>query len=161
LAPSYRQAKFRGCQEFLLSHNLKKHMKKLVLIILLIGFAPLANADIQSPPGARQEPGRKISRGFANLVYGLTEIPSTWNRQIAMGDSSSAFAQTFLRGTFRGLCRMGYGAYEIITFPLPTYKGSYRAPYNNLEYDPNHGFAEFPPEVGYKSASSYGRKTPY
>jgi putative exosortase-associated protein (TIGR04073 family) len=136
-------------------------MKKFVLITLLIGFASFSYADIQAPPGARQEPGRKISRAFANIVYGLTEIPNTWNRQLAMGDSSSAFAQTVFRGTFRGVCRIGYGAYELITFPLPTYKGSYRAPYNNLEYDPNHGFSEFPPEVGFKSASSYGRLTPY
>jgi putative exosortase-associated protein (TIGR04073 family) len=136
-------------------------MKKLILVTLLVAFAPLANADIQAPPGARQEPGRKISRAFANLIYGATEIPNTWNREMAMGNAQSAFAQTIVRGTFRGLCRMGYGVYEVVTFPLPTYKGSYRPPYNNLEYDPNHGFSEFPPPVGFQSACSYGRLTPY
>ncbi|MEM8955086.1 MAG: exosortase system-associated protein, TIGR04073 family [Verrucomicrobiota bacterium] len=136
-------------------------MKKCILITLIVGFAGLAYADIQAPPGARLEPGRKLSRAFANILYGVGEIPNTWNRRLATGDASAAFAEAVVRGSFRGVCRLGYGAYELVTFPFPTYKGSYRAPYNNLAYDPNHGFAEYPPEFGFKSASPYSRLTPY
>ncbi|MEM7148044.1 MAG: exosortase system-associated protein, TIGR04073 family [Verrucomicrobiota bacterium] len=135
-------------------------MKKCILIALIAGFAGLAYADIQAPPGARLEPGRKLSRAFANIVYGVTEIPNTWNREMTFGNAQGAFAQAVVRGTFRGVCRLGYGAYELVTFPFPTYKGSYRPPYNNLEYDPNHGFSEFPPPVGFQSASPYSRLTP-
>ena len=135
-------------------------MKKTVIITLLVCLSSVAVADIQAPPGARQEPLRKLSRALSNIIFGVTEITNTWTRQMEY-DSTQAFSEAAIRGTGRTVSRIGFGIYEVITFPFPTTKGSYRPPYQLLNYDPNHGFAEYPPEVGFKSASKYARCTPY
>jgi hypothetical protein len=48
--------------------------------------------------------------------------------------------------------------YDVVTFPFPTYKGGYKAPYF-VKQDKNvdRGYSEFPPELGFSGAADYTR----
>ena len=57
----------------------------------------------------------------------------------------------------RALKRLGYGFYEVFTFTCPTYRGTFKPPYercgedNRIEMNPTDGLSEFPPELGAES----------
>ena len=117
-------------------------------------------ADFQAPPAAKYGSLRKLSRALANIVYGVTEIPVQMVRSDQEGGSSEAFAYGSVYGTGKTLARLGYGIYELITFPLPTYKGGFRPPYApgiREATHPSTGFLEFPPEVGFISGVQHSR----
>jgi len=132
-------------------------MKKIILSSLFLAFAAVAIADIQAPPG-RLNYSDKLGRAVSNLLFGWVEIPATIVRD---GDVSltKAFGSGPVRGFNRAMARYGWGMYEIATFAAPTWKGSYRSPYtyNNTIMNPVKGFLEYPPEVGFQSASNYSR----
>ena len=135
-------------------------MKKLLILLLTFGIAGLSMADFQAPPGAKYGPVRKLSRALANIVYGVTEIPVQMVRSDIEGGNSEAASYGTLFGTGKTLARLGYGIYELITFPLPTYKGGYRPPYPPSRREATHpstGFLEFPPEVGFISGVQHCR----
>ena len=61
--------------------------------------------------------------------------------------------------------RMGYGIYELVTFWAPTYKCTYKPPYQGRcgmsglkEYNPNGGLSEFPAELSFQSYYKYSRQ---
>ncbi|HEX2750070.1 MAG TPA: exosortase system-associated protein, TIGR04073 family [Verrucomicrobiales bacterium] len=135
-------------------------MKKLLLLFLTAGIAGLSVADIQAPPGAKFGPLRKLSRALANIVYGVTEVPVQMSRSVEEGGGSEAASYGLVYGGGKSLARLGYGIYELITFPLPTYKGGYRPPYHPAIREATHpstGFLEFPPEVGFISGVQHNR----
>ncbi len=61
-------------------------------------------------------------------------------------------------GSFRGFARMGFGWYELATFPFPTYKGSYRPFYRDNVPWIHGGMDEFPPELGFKTKYNYNQE---
>ena len=62
----------------------------------------------------------------------------------------------------RTVVRLGYGLYELVTFPFPSYKGTYKPPYYKKDYiNPVYGYSEFPPQVGFASESGYSRTQKY
>jgi len=132
-------------------------MKKIVLILLTLSVATSGMADIQSPPGGKHDRMRKLSRSIANILYGFNEIPYTWTRTRDDEGPTVAFTHGILNGGKRSIVRLGFGAYEFVTFPFATYKGSYRNPGKKLWWDLNHGYTEFPPELGFKSERTYTR----
>jgi putative exosortase-associated protein (TIGR04073 family) len=135
-------------------------MKKLLLLVLTAGIAGLSMADIQEPPGSKHGPLRKLSRALANIVYGVAEVPVQMTRSELEGSNGEKAAYGSVYGTGKTLARLGYGIYELITFPIPTYKDTYRPPYhpNNREAtQPSRGFLEFPPEVGFISGVQHNR----
>lgn len=135
-------------------------MKKLLILLLTAGIAGLSMADIQAPPGAKYGPFRKLSRALANLVYGVTEIPVQWARSEEEGGASEQVAYGTVYGSGKTLARFGYGIYELITFPFPSYKGGWRPPYHPEQRESTHpstGFLEFPPEVGFISGVQHNR----
>ena len=135
-------------------------MKKILILILTLGIAGFSVADFQAPPGAKYGILRKLSRGLANIVYGVTEIPVQWVRSDWEGGSSEAAGYGTIYGGGKTLARLGYGIYEVITFPLPTYKDGYRPPYPPSLREATHpstGFLEFPPEVGFISGVQHSR----
>ena len=126
-------------------------MKKLLLIFLTAGVA-ITMADFQAPPGSKYTPIRKLSRALANLVYGANELPNQWEKSTIEGGNSEAASWGTLHAGEKIVARVGYGLYELITFPFPTYKGSYRQPYRTKDaMNPFRGYQEFPPEVGFTS----------
>jgi putative exosortase-associated protein (TIGR04073 family) len=132
-------------------------MKTFLTASLSIFLVTVATADIQAPPG-QMDSSDKLGRGISNVLWGWTEIFSTMVRD---GDESysKAWGSGPIRGVNRAMKRFGWGFYEISTCALPTYKGSFRAPYTykNTIMNPTKGFLEFPPEVGYQSAANYAR----
>jgi putative exosortase-associated protein (TIGR04073 family) len=60
-------------------------------------------------------------------------------------------------GTQRAFRRLGYGFYELFTFTCPTYRGTFKPPYekcgqdNRVDMNAYDGLSEFPPELGAES----------
>lgn len=139
-------------------------MKKPVFLTLLLAASLVGSAalaDIQSPPGNRYNGVRKLGRGLSNLLYGWTEVPAQFIR-VSVDQNPNAFGYTVTRGVARTLGRFGYGFYEVVTSPFPTYKGSYRTPtHTSINFDTQLGYEEFPPELGFLSSSRYCRETRY
>ena len=135
-------------------------MKKLLLLLLTAGIAGVGTADIQSPPGYKHGMLRKLSRAVANLAYGSTEIPVQWSRSELEGGASEQVAYGTIYGAGKTVARVGYGLFELVTFPFPAYKGTYRPPYAmgiREAYHPSTGLLEFPPEVGFISGVVHTR----
>ncbi|MEM7383944.1 MAG: exosortase system-associated protein, TIGR04073 family, partial [Verrucomicrobiota bacterium] len=109
----------------------------------------------------QQTPVRKLGRAVSNILYGLTELPHTVIQMNKREGNNAAFGAGVVEGTWRSAVRIGYGVYELVSFPVPTYKGSYRAPYQNIEYDPYRGYDEFAPELGFQSKYEYSRRQDY
>ena len=136
-------------------------MKKFIVLALttslLIGG--LSVADIQSPPGGKQTPIRKLSRAVGNILFGINEIPTTWSKTLKSEGSIYASSYGVINGTYRSLVRAGYGIFEFVTFPVETYKGSHRPDYGgkNIWWDLNHGYSELAPELGFQTKFDTGR----
>lgn len=115
-------------------------------------------ADIQDPPMARQTAVRKLGRGLGNIMFGITEIPDTMKKEQRISGTKGAWSIGLTTGTWRFMQRVGYGAFEVVTFPAPVYKGTYRQPYKRGELYPGKGLTEFAPELGFKAGTTYSRK---
>lgn len=125
-----------------------------------LGFALLAGtamADIHNPPMDSYTPVRKLGRGVGNIVFGVTELPDTMMREQKAAGTKAAWSVGLADGTWRTIKRVGYGVVETVTFPVPTFKGTYRQPYKRGEIYPNSGLKEFAPELGFKTGTSYSR----
>lgn len=139
-------------------------MKHRLILLLAAAFTigSLALADIQSSPGARWGWSRKLSRALANIAYGVTEYPVTWCKSNQMDGSSAAWTTMVVDGSKRSVVRLGYGVFELVTFPFPAYKGTYRPPFYSKEgIDPYYGYGEFPPQFGISSQATYCRGQDY
>lgn len=130
-------------------------MKSLLTILLAVAFGAAAYADIQAPPMSDMGPTRKLGRGISNVLFGFTELPNTMCKVNSTQGNAATFSYGVTKGIGRSLFRFGIGWYEIVTFPAPCYKSSYRAPYRSNIPWINGGFEEFPPELGWNSASPY------
>ena len=92
-------------------------MKKAVISLIFASMATIAVADIQAPPASKDGPFRKLSRSIANLVYGVTEIPSNYVRTLKREGSSAALSYGVVKGVEKTVVRVGYGLYELFHFP--------------------------------------------
>lgn len=126
----------------------------------VLGFCLLAApamADIQNPPLDSYTPVTKLGRGIGNVVFGITELPDTMIREQRIHGTKAAWSVGLANGTWRTVKRVGYGVVETVTFPVPTFKGTYRQPYKRGEIYPTSGLKEFSPELGFKSGTTYSR----
>lgn len=132
-------------------------MRTSLALALVFGLAALAQADIHDPPSNDYGPTRKLGRGFSNLVFGVTELPTTITKVNDVEGNSAAAGYGVVRGVGRSLLRIGTGLFEIFTFPAPLVRGTY---YPVLESDTHwihSGYKEFPPELGNESKYPYVR----
>ena len=143
-------------------------MKKLILITTaMVSLSGMAAADIQAPPGASYTAERKLGRAFSNILYGFVEIPEQMVRKTDRYGRKSGYSFGIVDGTSRGLRRLGYGFYELFTFTCPTYRGTFKPPYercgvdNRIEMDVTNGLSEFPPELGFETYFSHSRSQGY
>lgn len=128
----------------------------LLLAVTALALSSTAFGDIQSPPGHHFTWSRKLSRGLGNLMFGWLEYPTTYRRSSASDGPIAGVSDFFVEGTKRTLVRAAYGFYETITFPVPSWKMTYRPPYHHKEVLDNWwGYTEFPPELGYRSEVPY------
>ena len=140
-------------------------MKHILLsLFLAVGITGAVNADIQAPPGSQYTPTRKLGRAISNLLYSPIEIPSQVTEKTAQYGDYAGYSWGLVDGTWRMISRMGYGVYELVTFWAPTYKCTYKPPYQGncgtsglIEYNPEGGLSEFPPELGFQSYYNYTR----
>ena len=72
--------------------------------------------------------------------------------------NSAAWSYGIVRGIGRSFARLGYGIYDMVTFPFPTVKGTYRPPYRSDIPWINSGYQEFPPELGFETRYHYVRE---
>ncbi len=132
-------------------------MKKLILLVLLLGLARFACADIQDPPSNDYGPTRKLGRGISNFFLAPAEITVTIATINKQEGNSSAAGYGIVRALGRTAMRHGAGLFEILTWPFPVWRASY---YPILPSDIpwiHAGYAEFPPELGYESKYDYVR----
>jgi putative exosortase-associated protein (TIGR04073 family) len=136
-------------------------MKFLLPLFLFALGATCAYADIQDPPMNDQGPTRKLGRGLSNVLFHGTELPYT----IAMindREGNSAATYGVVKGIGRSVYRLHKGIFDVLTFPFPIYKGSYRQPYKRDVPWIHGGYDEFPPELGFESKYRYTREqAPY
>ena len=133
-------------------------MKKQLLVGLVsIAVAANAVADIQDPPSNDYGPTRKLGRGIGNLLYASAELPVTVGR-INKGEGNSAAASYgIVRGLGRSTKRHFTGLFEILTFPFPVWRDSYRPVLvSDIPYI-HAGYSEFPPELGNETKYPYCR----
>ena len=100
-------------------------------------------------------PIRKLGRGIANILYSVTEIPETMLQVNDREGTAAMWSYGVVNGVRRTVHRIGYGVYDFVTFPFPTYRGSYRPPFKSNIPWIHSGFSEFPPELGNASRKQY------
>lgn len=132
-------------------------MNRLLLPLLLLGFACTASADIQDPPAADHGPTRKLGRGLANMAFGMTEIPVTIATINDREGNAAAGGYGVIRGTGRAFARFGVGFYEVLLWPFPVYKGTYGPVLRSNIPWIHRGYSEFPPEPGNETKYPYVR----
>ena len=95
------------------------------------------------------------------MLYHITFM----SKQFIVVLGSAGFSVGIVDGTATMLERMGYGIYELVTFWAPTYKCTYKPPYQGRcgmsglkEYNPNGGLSEFPAELSFQSYYKYSRQ---
>ncbi len=143
-------------------------MKKLLVIATaLAAFSGLAVADIQAPPGSTYTSSRKLGRALSNIMYGIIEIPEQIVRKNDQYGRKAGLTYGAVDGTSRAMRRLGYGFYELFTFNCPTYRGTFKPPYercgedNRIEMNVHDGLSEFPPELGFDGGYTYVRSQKY
>ena len=144
-------------------------MKKVLLAIscAAIALTGVASADIQAPPGADYTSTRKLGRGLSNILYGFMEIPEMLVRRTKANGRKGGSTVGLVDGTNRAFRRLGYGFYELVTFHCPTYRGTFKPPYERcgqdgrVEMDPSHGLSEFPPQLGFERQFTHVRFQSY
>ena len=143
-------------------------MKSLILIATaLITFTGFAAADIQAPPGSQYTSTRKLGRAFSNIIYGIAEIPEQIARKTQDEGGMAGWSHGVVDGTNRCLRRLGYGFYELVTFTRPTYRGTYKQPYercgedNRIQMNVADGLSEYPPELGFETYFNHTRTQTY
>ena len=130
-------------------------MKRLLLSLTATLLASTAMADIQDPPMADHGPTRKLGRAWSNILYASAEIPQTMQRVTELEGDSAGATYGFVKGLHRMVVRMGTGVYELVTYPFPVYRHSYRPMTRSNVPWINRGYEEFPPEWGFQTKRRY------
>lgn len=132
-------------------------MKRFIctLTALLVTAAGVM-ADIQAPPGSTYTSTRKLGRAVSNIFQGFMEVPEQIVRKTDQYGRKAGWTYGLMDGYRRGFKRMGYGFYELFTFHRPTYRGTFKPPYqrcgedHRIEMNPHDGLSEFPPTLGFE-----------
>src|SRR5580692_6589591 len=104
-------------------------MKTFLSLILVSLLGATTLADIQDPPGNDYGPTRKLGRGLANILYAGAELIQTPTAMNEREGNAAAWSYGGVKAIGRFFFRIGAGVFEVVTFPFPTNKGSYRPPY--------------------------------
>jgi putative exosortase-associated protein (TIGR04073 family) len=100
-------------------------MKKAKWFMLLLLFAfvfPIhAMAQLPVPEDAPrgQNALRKLCRGFANVLFGIVEMPNQITRTTAAHGGGAGVTYGVAKGFTRWIGREVTGVYDVVTFPVP------------------------------------------
>lgn len=133
-------------------------MKAAASLLAAAALAATALADIQQPPGSDYGPTRKLGRGLGNVLFGPSELLDSMAAVNYEDGNAAAWSYGLVRGIGRSFARLGYGIYDMVTFPFPTVRGSYRPPYRSDIPWIKSGYQEFPPELGFETRYHYVRE---
>ena len=90
---------------------------RLCLVCALLLFVFVFSSSAQA--NYTENVAQKFSRGVGNVIYAPLEIPFQVSNEI----NSDDYVYAIPKGAFRGLMytvgRLGVGAYEVVTFPVP------------------------------------------
>ena len=108
------------------------------IALALVVFAPLAHANTDQAPSGHNAL-RKLGRGFANVLFGIVEMPNQCTKAVAEHGGAAGVSYGLQKGLFRWIGRELTGVYEIVTFPLPLprgYKPVMKPEFPNEDYEP-------------------------
>jgi putative exosortase-associated protein (TIGR04073 family) len=132
-------------------------MKRLFVLVLVLGIARAAIADIQDPPSNDYGPTRKLGRGVSNFLFAPAELFVTVTTVNTQEGNSTAAGYGVVRGVGRTVQRNFAGLVEILSFPFPSWHDSYYPLLpSNIPWI-HAGYTEFPPELGNESKYPYVR----
>ncbi len=132
-------------------------MKNSLLLFPMLLLVPIAFADIQDPPANDYGPTRKLGRGISNLFLGGAEITVTVAKINKDEGNSAAAGYGVVRAVGRANARHIAGLLEILTWPFPVWRESYRPMLPSDIPWIHAGYSEFPPELGNESKYPYVR----
>ncbi len=118
-------------------------------VLLCVGFLLVAGVSqganvspgaVDSPTSPEDAPAgynpvRKLGRGCANLCFGVVELPN----QVTKARSEyggAAIAYGIPKGIVRFFAREIVGVYEIVTFPIPSYRPIVKPEWPNEDFEP-------------------------
>jgi putative exosortase-associated protein (TIGR04073 family) len=89
---------------------------------LTVALALPARAGTDDPPQGHHAL-RKLGRGFANVLFGIVEVPNQITKVTAEQGGGAGTTYGVGKGLGRWLWREVVGVYEVVTFPIPLPKG--------------------------------------
>jgi putative exosortase-associated protein (TIGR04073 family) len=93
----------------------------------------------RQPAAPNQNALRKLGRGCANVLFGITEVPNQYTKAVSENGGGAGLTYGLPRGILCWLGRELVGVYEIVTFPLPLpsgYKPVIKPEFPNEDYEP-------------------------
>jgi putative exosortase-associated protein (TIGR04073 family) len=130
---------------------------KTLILVLVLGITSSAFADIQDPPANDYGPTRKLGRGIANFFLAPAEITTTVATINTQEGNSTAATYGVVRAVGRTAMRHGAGLFEILTWPFPVWRDSYKPVLPSDIPWIHAGYSEFPPELGNETKYNYVR----
>ena len=97
----------------------------------LVGVAGIVFV-LGTAPAAAQDPVHKAGRGVSNVLTCWIEIPKNFHLGTQENNPVTGAAWGLVKGFGLAATRLGVGAYEALTFPIPYPKG-YASPYEAME----------------------------
>jgi len=82
---------------------------------------------------------RKLTRGFANVLFGIVEVPNQVTKVTSTQGGGAGVTYGVGKGFVRWWSREFVGVYEIVTFPVPLphgYKPVMKPEFPNEDYEP-------------------------
>jgi putative exosortase-associated protein (TIGR04073 family) len=131
--------------------------KQLLLAAFGFAVATSAIADIQDPPSNDYGPTRKLGRGLGNLFFASAEVPVTIAKINKEEGNAAAASYGVVKGIGRSTERHFAGLFEVLLFPFPVWRESYRPVLRSDIPYIHGGYSEFPPELGFESKYPYCR----
>ena len=93
-----------------------------VLLLATVCVAPAVRAGTDDPPQGHNAV-RKLGRGFANLLFGVVELPNQYTKAQSEHGGAAGWTYGVPKGVVRWFGREIVGVFEIVTFPVPAPQG--------------------------------------
>jgi len=99
---------------------------KWFVLLLLFVFLPMhamAQIPVQEDAPRGNNALRKLCRGFANVLFGIVEVPNQVTRTTAAHGGGAGVTYGVGKGLARWIGREVTGVYDVVTFPIPFPRG--------------------------------------
>jgi len=110
----------------------------LLIFTFLIPIGAWAQTQNEDAPQG-QNALRKLCRGFANVLFGIVEVPNQITKVTSAHGGGAGVTYGVGKGFCRWIGREFTGVYEIVTFPVPFphgYKPVMKPEFPNEDYEP-------------------------